>query len=142
VAERSIRREGRVNAKNVSRRTDAFPATPVGSKLMWPRLFRWRTITGQCWPNALRLASQRFPGSAGKDISIFSKKYTFCVNIIYFFRKFCAIVPSLRGVGVKNQSLGGFFPGPETPKTIFRLRWPRLPHHLASYTFLQTLAPP
>jgi hypothetical protein len=39
----------------------------------------------------------------------------------YFPSEICAIMPSTRGVGLKNKNLGGFSPGKEAQK----LRWDR-----------------
>jgi hypothetical protein len=39
-------------------------------------------------------------------------------------------MPSRRGFGFQNRNFGGFSPGKEVLKTIFKLRWPGLPHNL------------
>jgi hypothetical protein len=49
---------------------------------------------------------------------------------IIFSREFVLSWRPMRGFGSKNRNLPGFSPGKEVPKTIFKLRWPGLPHNL------------
>ena len=44
-----------------------------------------------------------------------------------------AIMPPTGGFGFKNRNFRGFSPDQEVGKTIFGLRWSRLPHDLKKY---------
>jgi hypothetical protein len=49
------------------------------------------------------------------------------------FIKNYAIMPSLKGSGLKNRNLGGIFPGQRGPKNDFLPYWPSKGHNLRRY---------